>query len=180
MQKNVTVQYAKSDELDKIITVAAKFEIYDLVKVDYFVNNINKHIDSLRTICLQELKEKSKAFELLGFKLDTMQKVFNDNFLVVYPETRYFTYTAFSRPSLTAANKKASKIDITETNKLQSSFYNQVEYDSYDIVINPVVLEPVVQVSYSATIKYFLIKKPSVNKYYIIPQDGNVKQFNPY
>ena len=38
-------------------------------------------------------------------------------------------------------------------------FYNKLPYHKYDIVINPAILEPVVQFTYSLTLKY-VIKDP--------------------
>jgi len=40
LQKNITIQCTNSQKLNDITTAAAKAEIYDLVKVDYFVNEI--------------------------------------------------------------------------------------------------------------------------------------------
>ena len=39
LQKNIHVKFNKGEVLDKILTAAAKHEIYDLIKVDYFVEN---------------------------------------------------------------------------------------------------------------------------------------------
>ena len=61
MQKNISVHYTNATKLDEIITAASNVEIYDLIKVDYFPNNIQKDIDSLRMECLQELKSREEA-----------------------------------------------------------------------------------------------------------------------
>ena len=183
MQKNVTVLYKNSAKLDDIVTAAANSEIYDLVKVDYFIPNIQKSQDSLRIKCLKEVKEKVKSYEVIGFKLDTMKKVMADNFVSVYPKTRYFTYQAFSRPSLNMAKRKSSsqQASLNEVRKTTSEYYNQIDYDQYDLVINPVITEPVVQLSYTVTVKYFLKKGDDKQKniYYILTPSGETKQFNP-
>ena len=57
-------------------------------------------------------------------------------------------------------------------------FYNQLSYHNFDVVINPVVLEPVVQ--YTCKIKmHFSMKKPVQttvqNHYKVITPAGDVK-----
>jgi uncharacterized protein YggE len=182
LQKNVSIQYNQSDQLNFILSAAAASEIYDIIKVDYFVADFQKHLDGLRQKCLQELKTKKKVYESMGFHLDTLKKAMNDNFNTVYPQTRYYTYQAFSRPSLAATKKKsAAQPPLNEVPKNTSKFYSPVDYDLYDIVVNPVVTEPVVQISYSATVKYYLPqeeKKPDP-AYYIITPNGEIKQLPP-
>lgn len=180
LQKNVSVRYRKSSKLDDIVSAAANSEIYDLVKVDYFISNGQKSLDSLRQKCLQEIKMKAKTFEIAGFKLDTLKKVISDNFITIYPQTKYYSYQAFSRPSLNAARKKTAAPVLNEISKTTSRFYNQVDYDQYDIVINPLVTEPVVQLSYTVVVKYFLKQDEKQNNiYYILTPSGEIKQFNP-
>lgn len=181
LQKNIAVRYRNSSKLDDIVTAASSSEIYDLVKVDYFIGNIQKSLDSLRLKCLNEIKNKVKSYEIIGFKLDTFKKIMADNFVTVYPQTRYFSYQAFSRPSLQAAKKKSQPL-LNEVSKTTSKFYSQVDYDQYNIVINPMVTEPVVQVSYTVTVKYFMPQekeeKPK-NLYYILTPSGEMKLFKP-
>jgi uncharacterized protein YggE len=180
LQKNILVYYKNSNQIDQIVSAAAKHEIYDLVKVDYFVSNIQKSLDTLRTKCLQTLKSKTKSYQLIGFKLDTLNKVMSDNFITIYPQTRYISYQAYSRPSLNVAKKKvAEQVNASEITKATSSFYNQVNYDLYDLVINPIITEPVIQISYTVTVKYFVNPEPKQNNtYYILTPSGETKQLN--
>lgn len=181
LEKNIYVHFKKSSALDGILTAAASAEIYDLVKVDYFLPNAQKLTDSLRLKCLLEMRSRVKSYELIGFRLDTLRKTMADNFTTIFPETHYYSYSAFSRPSFALLKRKATDQPyVNETEKPISRYYNQVNYDSYDIVLNPVITEPVVQLSYSITVKYFLKKEqPEVKPkkiYYIINKDGDAKQ----
>ena len=178
MQKNVSVRFKNSSQTDAIVTAAAAAEIYDLTKVDYFVADLQKCLDSLRLRCLQEVKAKNKSYEVLGFKLDTLKKVIADNFVTTYPQTRYFTYKAFSRPSLNSIKKKAQVV-YNEATSVNSQFYNQIDYDHYDLVVNPLITEPVIQVSYSVSVKYLLNEDKPRNNYYILSSTGDIHQFNP-
>lgn len=182
LQKNISVHFKKSAMMDGIMTAATYAEIYDIVKVDYFVSNLQQQLDSLRMKCLLEVKAKVKSYEKLGFKFDTLKKIMSDNFSTIYPQTRYFNYQAYSRPSLNAAKKKNSSMPVVnEAPKTTSKFYSQLSYDLYDLVINPVVTEPVVQLSYSVSVKYFFKDEDYTpkDKFYIITPTGDAKQFLP-
>lgn len=177
MQKTVSVHYNNSNILDKIVSSAAGAEIYDLVKVDYFIPNLQKAIDSIRTNCLKALNTKISSYQTIGFKLDTMKRVMAENFTTVYPETRYFSYTAVCKPSMNAARKKNSTDKINEISTSASQFYQQINYDQYDFVINPVVTQPVVQISYTIAVKYYMNQpKENTNIYYYITPTGETKQ----
>lgn len=179
LQKNITVHYKSSAKLDDIVSAAANCEIYDLVKVDYFISNTQKAMDSLRIKCMLELKSKLKSYELIGFRFDTLKKDISDNFTTTYPQTRYYSYQAFSKPSLNSVKKKSSAV-VTEAPKITSRYYNHIDYDQYDLIINPVVTEPVVQLSYTVTVKYFIKPEAKLNNtYYILTPSGETKQFYP-
>ena len=184
LQQNITVRYRKSSELPAIIAAAAESEIYDIVKVDYFVENIQHFIDSLRSGCLMEVVAREKSLSMLGMRMDTLRKVVAEDFTTIYPPARYFSYQAFSRPSLEAANS-GDKLNTAETpynsDKPVSRFYQQVHYDYYDIIRDAVVKEPVIQVSYTVTVKYFLKDEvsPPKNRYFMITPNGDIRQIDP-
>lgn len=174
LQKNVLVRYRSSAKLDDIVSAAAAAEIYDIVKVDYFIANIQRSLDSLRSACLAALKTKVRSFEAIGIKLDTQNKVMSEGYNTVYPPTRYTTYQAFSRPSLGAAIKKSA---YQEQGKSPSVYYAPVNYDQYDLVINPIITEPVVQMSYTITVRYF-IPQQEHNRYMLLTPNGDMRSIN--
>ena len=157
-----------------IVTAAAASEIYDLVKVDYFIANTQRSLDTLRASCLQAMKAKVKSFETISFRLDTQNKFMAEGYQTVYPPTRYAAYQAFSRPSLDAANKKSS---CQEAARATSAFYSPVSYDQYDLVINPIITEPVAQMSYTITARYFIPQEEKKSHYLLTPS-GELRQIN--
>ena len=152
----MTVTYHTAAELNMIVTAAAQAEIYDLVKVDYFLSNVKKHYDQLRAQCQEAMKARIKYLESTGIRLDTLQKTFDDDFVTVFPQTRYGSYSSVSRPSLNAMKKG----DVEGGDKFHSiepspsKYYEAVPYTRYDVVINPVVSEPTVQLTYQMSLKY--------------------------
>jgi uncharacterized protein YggE len=180
LQKNVYIHFKHSRNLDAILSMSAQAEIYDLVKVDYFIPNTQKLLDSLRLACIGELRAKVKSCQMAGFKLDTLKKTMADGFKTIYPETKYLSYVALSHPSISAIKKRADDQPyVNQANVPYSRFYSQVNYDSYDIVINPVITEPVVQLSYTLNVKYILKEEEKPKSfYYVITTNGEVKQIN--
>lgn len=157
LQKNVSVRYHNTTDLDAIVTAAAQAEIYDLVKVDYFLIDVKKQYEQLRARCQEAMKARVKYFEGLGMRLDTLRKIFDEDFATVLPQTRYGSYVAVSRPSLSAMRKEEEQSGkIYRADPPASRYYQAVSYANYDVVINPVVAEPVVQLSYQVSLKYFL------------------------
>src|SRR5688572_24819444 len=55
LKKNIHIGYKKNETLDEIVTTAAKSEIYDIIKVDYIINNISAVYDSLRDASIKLL-----------------------------------------------------------------------------------------------------------------------------
>jgi uncharacterized protein YggE len=180
LEKNVYVRFKKSSALDGILSAAAASEIYDLVKVDYFLPNAQKLMDSLRLRCLEELKSRTKSYQIVGFRLDTLKKALADNFITIFPQTRYYSYSAFSRPSLASLKKHQDDQPFAaETYKPLSRYYDQVAYDDYDVILNPVITEPAVQLSYTVSVKYSLKNEQppkEKKKYFFITKDGEVKE----
>ncbi len=188
LQQNISVRYSNSSELSAIMIAAAAAEIYDLVKVDYFVDNIQHYIDSLREGCLDAVLAREQSMNRLGLRLDTLRKVVAEEFTTIYPPGRYFSYQAFARSSLAAALAKPRargteerEVTMEPVDRTVSRFYQQVHYDYYDQIHNPVIGEPLIQVSYTVTVKYFLRNDPPPpgNRYFMITPGGDLRQIDP-
>jgi uncharacterized protein YggE len=158
MQKNISIRYHKSSMLDAIVTAAASAEIYDLVKVDYFLSDIKKNYNELRHACHETLKSRVVLYQPLGLKLDTLRKTFAEDFVTVLPQNRYGSYQAIARPSAKAMGRSSGgsdKISLSDDHS-KSVYYQAVSYEEFDLVINPTVDQPVVQLTYEITVQYVL------------------------
>ncbi|WP_192579152.1 SIMPL domain-containing protein [Dyadobacter aurulentus] len=173
MQKNLNIRYHKAEQLDDFVTLAAQAEIYDLVKVDCFHSNMETFKDSLRARCLAELKGKLKSYEALNLKLDTLRKTIGEEFNTISPASRYYSYQAFSRASTKAFRKNGSQNNVNETEKTISRYYMPLALESFDMTINPVILEPVIQLTLQVSVKYHL---RSLSRYYLITPVGESKK----
>ena len=152
LQKNVHIRYTDPSLLDRIVTAAARQEIYDIVKVDYFVKDPEAVYTQLRDATFKYLKKIENQYKTIGIRLDSAYLITAENAWVAYPINRYESYQAFSTQRLDADEN--SKINPAD--KLTSRFYNAVPANDYDIVINPEILEPAVQFSYNLVVRFTL------------------------
>jgi uncharacterized protein YggE len=157
LKKNIHIAYQKNSDLDKIVLIAANYEIYDLVKVDYHIKNLEAIGDTLRNKAINVIKKKVKQLENLGFnfKTETLKyQTLAEDLTSSYPEERYASYTAYS-----SSNPKKNVKYSNEVKKNTTYYYSKIGYNNYDLVINPVVLEPAIQYSYTLKVKYSLKKR---------------------
>ncbi|MBI3500177.1 MAG: SIMPL domain-containing protein [Bacteroidetes bacterium] len=155
LKKNIHIAYRKNETLDEIVTLAAKSEIYDIIKVDYIINTISAVYDTLRNASIKLLNEKAEDYKKLGIKFNPKFQVMAEDVQAVYPIERYKSYTAYNNSSLQALKKSGvSSTSITYQPKQATLYYDKLPYNNYDIVINPVVIEPAAQFTYSLKVRY--------------------------
>ena len=179
LQKNVHIRYTNASLLDRIVTAAARQEIYDIVKVDYFVKDPQAVYAQLRDAAFLYLTQIKTQYRSTGLRLDSAYLVTAENAWVAYPINRYETYQAFSSQRLDADEKSSSVVNAAD--KPVSRFYNAVPANDYDIVINPEILEPAVQFSYNLILRFTLpdrrpATKTEVKKEFVlVTPTGEVK-----
>ncbi|HXC05676.1 MAG TPA: SIMPL domain-containing protein [Bacteroidia bacterium] len=153
LKKNVHVAYKKNDGLDEMLMAAAKNEIYDLVKVDYIINNVQAVYDTLRSQSVRALNRKMEDMKKLGIHLNAKFEVVAEDEKCFYPIDRYRSYTAFNNVSLPAIKKTATSAGY-QSPKTLSLYYDKLPYGNYEIVINPRVVEPNAQFTYNLRLRY--------------------------
>ncbi len=157
LKKNIHVRFSDNKIVDALLIEAAKKEIYDIVKVDYIIKDNDEIYDSLRRTSIDLMNKKMKEFKRLGLSLVPMYQTVSEDINTTYPIERYSSYNTFS--AATFAGVKSSSLTRTSLRNTQSSlYYNKVPYKNFDIVINPSILEPVVQYTYHLEMKYILKK----------------------
>lgn len=175
LQKNIHIKYNNPVLLDKMVTLAAENEIYDLVKVEYFVENQEAYFDTLRNRSVKLIKKKMKAFNELGFKNSDADCYFAEDLAVAFPIDCYSSYQAFNTTKMDKWQKHSK---FKEARKQVSMYYKKIDYNEFDIVINPVYSEPVVQFTYHIRASYKIDKIEKNKEYLLISSDGNLKTIN--
>lgn len=146
LKKNIHIQFKKGEQINEIMKVLSEFEIYDLVRVDYTINNIDSIKKELITKARTMMLERIKNYEmLLGDSFSNKEKNVNDGFKLYLPTEMYRKYTIYQNTSL---GKNLNPDRINATYKSSTNFYMPVSNKDFDFVINPTLLEPAVQVLY--------------------------------
>mgnify|MGYP000182770728 CR=1 FL=1 len=187
MKKNIHVRFKDERVLDKIVTAAAQNEIYDLVRVDYFVDDMEGVYDTMREKAVTIAAKKEKLHQDLGVDLSSRYRYVNDKSAVSMPYDNYFQYQAYTNNNLFSNSLIAKKGKVQLAEKAWTLYYQPIAYKDFDAVITPSVLEPVVQFTYNLKITYLRNKEnkeetPKVpektvikKQYYVLKPDGSLQ-----
>ncbi len=179
LQQNIHVKFTNVNQFEKILSTCANNEIYNLVKVDYFINDIQTVYKQLRTEILKILKEKQQFYTDLGFDLTSYHPTIADTKYCHFPKEFYKSYQAFHSTSLDTFNKKQG---IITAKKQTTYYYDPISYKDYDMVINSSIVEPIVQIGMEIKLQYTpkskeqkpIEKEVTNSKYFLISPDGKV------
>ncbi len=183
LQKNLHIRYRDAALLDRIMTTAAGAEIYDLIKVDYLVDEPQAVYNELRRLAFDYLDTLKTLYSARGVALDSAQQHVAESAWVVYPGDRYETYSAHASQQLTAKEREGAV--VTKIEKPSLRFYNAIPMNDYDLVVNPELLEPAAQFSFGLKVRFTLPPKaPAVktlrkNNYYYLTPDGKLVLLDP-
>lgn len=150
IQKNIHIKFTDARVLDKIVSAAAMEGIYDLVKVDYFVERQSACYDTLRLFATKLMQEKLKNFAELGLKVKESHRTAAERNGAYFPLDRYTSYKTRTRTSLNSRRQGQLPDDVRSPSTL---FYNKVPYGNFDIVLHADITEPPVQYTYNLTVQ---------------------------
>ena len=156
LKKNLHIKYDAINQADLIIELAAKFEVYDIIKVDYIVNDVSAEYQQLRNECIAVINDKLENYKALGISVDAMYLSMEEGHSCSYPLERYSSFVSYTPETYKALSSTAS---LKNANSNINIYYNRIPYNTYDNVINPNVSEPVVQFSYFCRLEVVLNKK---------------------
>ncbi len=181
LQQNLHIEFTKTSQFETILTACAQSEIYNLVKVDYFIENIAEVYKNLQTQLLSLIEDKKQYYNVLGFDLATYDVAVADDQYCYFPKDFYQSYQAFNSVSFDAIKTKRG---VTSVKKQTSHYYHPLSYETYDVVINPSILEPVVQIGMNIRLQYSpkpieskpepVVKTEIKHKYYVVSPNGTL------
>ena len=181
LQQNIHIQFTNSNQFEVILEACAKSEVYNLVKVDYFIEDIKAIYKNLQDESLKLIEDKKAYYKALGFDLSQYDIAIADDKYCYFPKDFYRSYQAYNSISFDALDKTKG---ITSAKKQTSYYYQPLTYESFDVVINPSILEPVVQIGMNVKLQF--TPKPKVSKsepvtppeikhkYYVISPNGTI------
>lgn len=154
LKKNVAVHYRDRDLLDKLNILAARSKIYDLIKVDYIVRDTAAVQNRLMEEAAKVIEQKVARYQrLLGIKLKPPAQVYTEKPSIYYPTEMYDSYTAYESEEVSEDTYR-QKYTIQSARKSRTFYFNPLDAGGFDTVINPIVIEPVVQFTLYLKVKY--------------------------
>jgi len=149
-KKNVAVRYRDRELLDKILSAAARSSIFDLIEVNYTVNDINSVHGRLYDEAVKVIKQKETSYaNSFGIKLSPTNLA-NEKYDAFYPGELYSNYQAFE-----AGNTYGDYNNrVVQARKTRTFFYEPLNSSDFDSVINQMGIEPMVQFTLYLRMQY--------------------------
>lgn len=160
LKKNLIIRVNHTNKLDNIITLCAKQNIFDIIKVEYIDTDINGSYIQLYTEAITLIESRKKLY------LKTTQKktigsssIFSENFNSLSPKNLYKKYEAFESSYLNVYNRNYTDHYLKkEARKQRTYYYEGQDASNFDKVINPSNPKVGIQYTFSLTLTYNLKK----------------------
>lgn len=160
LKKNISVHFKDKGLLDSLIIAASESNIFDLIKVDYIVRDMTAIQNRLSEEAARIIKQKAAKHESqLGIKLRAPVQVHAEKPSIYFPTTMYDSYTAYESENVNPRYDR-DRFTIHEARKSRTFFFNALSADGFDYVINPIVIEPVVQFTLYLRVRYETAEQP--------------------
>jgi len=157
LKKNISIHFIDKKLIDNITIIASKHEIYDLIKVDYIVLDIPKIKKRLFEEAIKIIKSKKDMYvSQMNVQLLSASRVYYEKHTSYYPSDLYQSFTAFETGKV--KTDYYSKTTTVNKRKMKTFYFSPVQ-SGFDLVINPVIIEPVIQFSYMLEMKYEIKRK---------------------
>ncbi len=153
-KKTIAVRYRDRSLLEKLLGAAAQASIFDLIKVDYVINDLSKIRNRLMEEASGVIKQKEENYaRSLGLKF-RRNAIFQETYATYYPAELYQTYTAAESGSVEPNYE--SRTRVVRERKSSTSYLEPLDRSAFDVVINPMGLEPLVQCTLYLKVRYSL------------------------
>jgi len=160
-KKTVAIRYKDREVFGKIVSAATDSRIFDLIKVDYIVSDFDTVRAALYDAAVKVLKDKEQKYaHALGVSLGAVG-LSVEKYDVAYPSDAYQRYQAYETGDASVSNTQGTSSRLVQR-KSATFFYEPLAASSFDTVLAPSGLEPVVQYSLYLRMQY-QVKRSSMN-----------------
>lgn len=154
-KKNVAARYNNRETLEKILIAAGNNSIFDLIKVDYVVNDVKAVHDRLYDEAVKVVKQKEATYAgSFGIKLSPVGLA-NEKYDAFYPGELYASYQAFESGNTYGGYDNNR---VIQQRKTRTFYYEPLDVSNFDSVINAIGIEPMVQFTLYLRVQYDLKK----------------------
>jgi uncharacterized protein YggE len=155
IKKNISIRFDDHDMIEKLVLVGAKHGIHDLVKVDYLVDDRTAIHHGMQDRAAEIIAQKRARYEKIsGTSMLQGGQIYIDEFRSRAPSVAYQQYSAFESSDLEYGGNRNAL--VKESRKSRTFFFEPIDLNGFDEVINPIILEPVVQFTLTLAVKYDL------------------------
>ena len=155
LKKNISIHYKETSQFDKITLAAARAQVFDLIKVDYIIKDLPRVQDRLMEEATRIIRNKMSRYEkLLGIKLQLPAQVYAEKYALHYPTQMYDSFTAYESEEIRGGPDLSKKYAVRHARKTSTFFFNGLDGNGFDALIDPVVTEPVIQCTLYLKVKY--------------------------
>lgn len=184
MQKNLHVRYKNPEQLDKLFTMAAQCEIYDLIKVEYHCDTIQQANIRIRQKAEEVLKAKMAHLKKTGISLDTNFRTVNEFQKQYFPVDQYISYQPLAISAIEdEANLQPKEGNVAIRPNRTTLFHNAISTNGFDAILNASPLQPSIQMVYNMEVRYTLVQPVRTvtqtnqkTKALIITPQGTIKE----
>ncbi len=159
LKKNIHIYYKERSLSDYYIKIAAKNEIYDVIRVEHIVTDQQSPLKILRGECVKLLKVYTQELAELGISFDANFKSIEESSYCIFPNNQYTLFTSYMPINYEVLSPNSTEITYVNPNEKINLFYDRLSYSNFDIVINPDIVEPCVQFIQKMKFKLVLKKK---------------------
>jgi len=151
-KKTVALRYKDRAITEKLLAAAAQASIFDLIKIDYAINDMGKIHNRLFEEAVRIVKQKEETYaRSLGLAI-RRHSIIQETYNTYYPAELYQSYTAYE--SGTVDPNYESNTRVVRERKSSTSFLESLDRSAFDAVVNPVDIEPMVQCTLYLKMKY--------------------------
>ncbi len=112
VQKNVSIRFDKTKLFDTLVALASRNDIYDLVKVDYYVNKSDEIRNQLFEEAVKIIHRKKDLYaQKLIVKLKPNAQIYAENYEIYFPSEMYNSYQEFESAAIKQRTGYISKAD---------------------------------------------------------------------
>ena len=174
LKQNLHIKIEEASQLNELIILLSESEIYDLVRMDYYASNLDTVKKELMGKVKAAFFEKQKHYEAtLAESFATAEKKVTDGFVLTSPTGQYKSYEAYNSALL--QGKRAG--NIVQANKSVTQYYQPIADKDFDIILNPIVIEPVIQLIYEIKMSVNRFEKKNKEVMLLTPA-GELKKLN--
>jgi len=156
LQKNIIIRFISISLMDQMVMAAANHEIYDLVKVDYIVSDLQPVYAQLFDVATKIIEQKKTMYMAVTHStLSPSSSIYSEKLYSFYPGQLYKGYKAYESSEVYG---EYDNYVIKDLRKSTTFYYDPISYSGFDKVINPAVTEPAVEFVLNLAIKYQIQK----------------------